>query len=389
MKKFKYTLTQNQLKPLFYTISFESNNETEIQPIYVIQGSALSQALPTVIKNGYIFDGWYLDEEFLQPANIQNTIITSDITLYAKLVADIIYVTIENTLNRYSKTNMSVVNLISENSTSKIQKIAVDSEFIYSITYDSSLNNYILRKRKKDDLSLIATLNLGTGAHTNILVDENYIFTTLAGNVQRYNKSNLTAAGGKSIGGTLLTLELDDLYFYAADSSKRIVRYRKDNFQSPLLDQIPDQSPALSSYSTIRTIKIDNSIIYVGGNTSIITSLNKDTMSVISSSSDSYPESMNSFSVTENYLYAAGTSGGTGNGIVEYIKSNLSRENRNFSPLLIRNGLKVLTDENNIYVIYGGTIAKQEIRRYSRSNLSENSAIAVADKNIIDMLIDE
>nr|WIF89110.1 InlB B-repeat-containing protein [Acholeplasma laidlawii] len=72
----KWTINQ-------YDITFIENQGTTVNDI-MNQDYGTNIAYPTTSRTGYTFDGWYLDNEtFLQPFT-STTIISSDITLYAK-----------------------------------------------------------------------------------------------------------------------------------------------------------------------------------------------------------------------------------------------------------------------------------------------------------------
>ncbi|MBN2605347.1 MAG: InlB B-repeat-containing protein [Bacilli bacterium] len=74
-------------KSIEYTIYFETNGGNLIQPIKTDGKS--SALLPTIpLKDGYLFDGWFFDEDtFLEPFTTDSFIqekLTDDITVYAK-----------------------------------------------------------------------------------------------------------------------------------------------------------------------------------------------------------------------------------------------------------------------------------------------------------------
>ncbi len=65
-----------------FTITFDTQGGSEIAPIKIGDGSTLTlPAAPT--KFGYVFDGWYLDDDFIEVYDDQY-LISSNITLYAK-----------------------------------------------------------------------------------------------------------------------------------------------------------------------------------------------------------------------------------------------------------------------------------------------------------------
>lgn len=71
-----------EVKVITYTIFFDTQGGSSIPPLEKESGSTLNAPLaPT--KNGYAFQGWYLDEALTQSATFPMTVI-SNMTLYAK-----------------------------------------------------------------------------------------------------------------------------------------------------------------------------------------------------------------------------------------------------------------------------------------------------------------
>ena len=66
------------------TINFSTYGGTAISPMTVKVGS--TPTIPTTVRNGYTFGGWYLDSRLTEKWN--NTPITGDVTLHAKWIAD-------------------------------------------------------------------------------------------------------------------------------------------------------------------------------------------------------------------------------------------------------------------------------------------------------------
>ena len=64
-----------------YTIHFETYGGTKIDNAKVLEGHNLDVPIPP-IKNGYTFNGWYLDQDFLNSYNFGNAV-NSNFTLYA------------------------------------------------------------------------------------------------------------------------------------------------------------------------------------------------------------------------------------------------------------------------------------------------------------------
>jgi hypothetical protein len=81
MNNIKKSIIQSQKKVETHTVSFDT--ELEIDPIIVADGSIFpSYRLPAIFQ--YNLEGWYTDSELTQSFDIDNTAITSDLTLYAK-----------------------------------------------------------------------------------------------------------------------------------------------------------------------------------------------------------------------------------------------------------------------------------------------------------------
>jgi uncharacterized repeat protein (TIGR02543 family) len=69
-----------------FTITFDTQGGSEVKPITIAEGATIT--LPrNPTKEGYIFDGWYLSDEFIEKFNATQTI-SSNITVYAKWKED-------------------------------------------------------------------------------------------------------------------------------------------------------------------------------------------------------------------------------------------------------------------------------------------------------------
>ncbi len=69
-----------------FTITFDTQGGSEVKPITIAEGATIT--LPrNPTKEGYIFDGWYLSDEFIEAFNATQTI-SSNITVYAKWIED-------------------------------------------------------------------------------------------------------------------------------------------------------------------------------------------------------------------------------------------------------------------------------------------------------------
>lgn len=69
-------------KPRVYTVAFESNGGTRIDPMKLEEGEAVDKPEDPV-RDGYVFDGWYEDAELKAPYRFGSPV-EGDLTLYAK-----------------------------------------------------------------------------------------------------------------------------------------------------------------------------------------------------------------------------------------------------------------------------------------------------------------
>ena len=75
--------THTFYEKIAFTVSFDSNGGTKVSSETVTNGKPLT-SLTAPDKDGYVFEGWYTDEALTTPFNFGVTLITKDITLYAK-----------------------------------------------------------------------------------------------------------------------------------------------------------------------------------------------------------------------------------------------------------------------------------------------------------------
>jgi uncharacterized repeat protein (TIGR02543 family) len=66
-----------------YEVIFDSNGGTPIESFTIDEGFMIEEPNP-IDKTQYIFDGWFKDQEFLNPWIFDVDVVTEDITLYAK-----------------------------------------------------------------------------------------------------------------------------------------------------------------------------------------------------------------------------------------------------------------------------------------------------------------
>ncbi|WP_214626762.1 InlB B-repeat-containing protein [Paenibacillus agaridevorans] len=77
-----------------YTMSFESNGGSIVEPVTVKHGDTM-EAPEAPTRTGYAFGGWYTDEELTEPY-VFTTVVTGNVTLYAKWTISVYTVSFES-----------------------------------------------------------------------------------------------------------------------------------------------------------------------------------------------------------------------------------------------------------------------------------------------------
>ncbi len=86
-----------------YTVTFNTNGGSNIEPIEVYDGASLA-SLPTPTKTGFTFLAWYKNEQLTELFNVSETIL-NHITLYARWIEDAIEETVIITFESNGGTN--------------------------------------------------------------------------------------------------------------------------------------------------------------------------------------------------------------------------------------------------------------------------------------------
>jgi len=65
-----------------FTVSFDPLGGTTVESQRYMYGERIEAPTPPT-REGYVFDGWYLDENTTRPWNLEKDIVTESMTLYA------------------------------------------------------------------------------------------------------------------------------------------------------------------------------------------------------------------------------------------------------------------------------------------------------------------
>lgn len=66
-----------------FTVRFDSLGGTTVENQKYMYGELIEAPTPPT-REGYIFDGWYLDQNTTRPWNLEKDIVTESMTLYAR-----------------------------------------------------------------------------------------------------------------------------------------------------------------------------------------------------------------------------------------------------------------------------------------------------------------
>ena len=70
-----------------YTITFDSNGGTDVPPQELMYGDYITEPEPPT-REGYIFGGWFKDENCLYPWDMEQSIVCESTTLHALWIED-------------------------------------------------------------------------------------------------------------------------------------------------------------------------------------------------------------------------------------------------------------------------------------------------------------
>ena len=104
-----------------YTVTFDSNDGPSVDSIEVEENVPIG-ILPSISRNGYEFDGWYYESNYITKAK-ETDLITKDTTLYAKW--NIIAVAVVN--DTYYNSLVSAINAVPANEEETVVKLLKDT----------------------------------------------------------------------------------------------------------------------------------------------------------------------------------------------------------------------------------------------------------------------
>lgn len=151
------------VEPPFIYITYETNGGTLFEQTKIRSGNLLPRP-PTPEKTGYIFEGWYIDSDFVTKFNFNDTVGES-LTLYAKYTPNIYTITFNANGGSMSETQLVVASGASFELPTP-SKVGFDFNGWYS---DSTLNNQF-----DNTMSVIEDLTLYAGylGHTHTITFE-------------------------------------------------------------------------------------------------------------------------------------------------------------------------------------------------------------------------
>ena len=195
-----------------YTIIFDTDGGTELLPIEIMQDTPIGE-LPTPIKNGYEFDGWYYEADFITSVQSSDTF-TENTTLYAKWNAVAVcimngtyYSTVSAALNEIKNNTQTTITLIKN--VNETITIATSRNIILDLngyTFTSSNTGTVAAIENKNATlkvmnGTVTTSASGAGAINNIgtLIIDNASITSTGTRQGIYNNGGTLTITGNSL----------------------------------------------------------------------------------------------------------------------------------------------------------------------------------------------
>ena len=66
-----------------FLVEFNTDGGSQVETVKLMYGDKLPEDLEDPVKEGYIFTGWYYDQDCTSPWDKENDVVTGSMTLYA------------------------------------------------------------------------------------------------------------------------------------------------------------------------------------------------------------------------------------------------------------------------------------------------------------------
>jgi len=156
-----YAKWEEVIVEVFYSVSFVTYTANTIEPYENIAAGSLI-GMPTILdKEGYTFEGWYKESDYIHTWQFDVDVVTENITLYAKWTA--IEITPEGTP---ISTPQEFYDLVTKNSADAIYYLANDIDFTnFSWTYV----NYTFTKTLNGNGKAISNISISGGDGSGVI----------------------------------------------------------------------------------------------------------------------------------------------------------------------------------------------------------------------------
>ncbi len=256
-----------------YTITFDTNGGTEIASITINKDSCI-QNLSAPTKDGYVFDGWYLDKSFTTVFNT-TTKITSNLTLYAKWDAKAAAGEVVSSLSGYAEGLYAKFSETEPSSSAIKVEVRKSSE-----TSWTRVDNELIQ-RESDSLARVDVLGLSAGLYDlKITNSEGKCETRTNIQVTSYDRSgyaHFNKTDGVGAYNDDGTLKSNAVVVYVNDSNKNTVKATiagkeytgiANIMQAQYKSSYPLVVRFLGSVKTTQWDYIDTATVYGAGKTS-------------------------------------------------------------------------------------------------------------------------
>ena len=88
----------NSVSTAQYTVTFDTQGGSPVPSRKVNHGKTVQKPAPNPVRTSYIFDGWYKERAYTTPWNFTKDVVTTNITLFAKWIPDVIPTTVSVTI---------------------------------------------------------------------------------------------------------------------------------------------------------------------------------------------------------------------------------------------------------------------------------------------------